>query len=33
MVVWMFTDWVRTGKVSMVGSLTGVLAGLVAVTP
>jgi Amt family ammonium transporter len=33
MVVWMLTDWVRTGKVSMVGSLTGVLAGLVAVTP
>ena len=33
MVVWMFTDRVRTGKVSMVGSLTGVLAGLVAVTP
>jgi ammonium transporter, Amt family len=33
MVVWMFTDWVRTGKVSMIGSLTGVLAGLVAVTP
>ena len=33
MVVWMFTDWVRTGKASMVGSLTGVLAGLVAVTP
>ena len=24
MVVWMFTDWVRTGKVSMIGSLTGV---------
>jgi len=33
MVVWLFTDWVRTGKASMVGSLTGVLAGLVAVTP
>ena len=33
MIVWLFTDWVRTGKVSMVGSLTGVLAGLVAVTP
>ncbi len=33
MVVWMFTDWVRIGKASMVGSLTGVLAGLVAVTP
>jgi len=33
MVVWMFTDWVRVGKASMVGSLTGVLAGLVAVTP
>jgi ammonium transporter, Amt family len=33
MVVWMFTDWVRTNKVSMVGALTGVLAGLVAVTP
>ena len=33
MLVWMFTDWVRTGKASMVGALTGVLAGLVAVTP
>ena len=33
MIVWMFTDWVRIGKASMVGSLTGVLAGLVAVTP
>jgi len=29
----MFTDWVRTRKASMVGALTGVLAGLVAVTP
>jgi Amt family ammonium transporter len=33
MLVWMFTDWVRTGKAGMVGALTGVLAGLVAVTP
>ena len=33
MLVWMFTDWVRIGKASMVGALTGVLAGLVAVTP
>ena len=33
MLVWMFTDWVRVGKASMVGALTGVLAGLVAVTP
>lgn len=33
MVVWMLADWMRTRKVSMVGSLTGVLAGLVAVTP
>ena len=33
MLVWMFTDWVRTGKAGMIGALTGVLAGLVAVTP
>ena len=33
MVVWLFIDCVRTGKASMVGALTGVLAGLVAVTP
>jgi Amt family ammonium transporter len=33
MLVWMLTDWVRTRKAGMVGALTGVLAGLVAVTP
>ncbi len=31
--MWLIIDCVRTGKASMVGALTGVLAGLVAVTP
>jgi Amt family ammonium transporter len=33
MCVWLAIDYVRTRKASMVGALTGVLAGLVAVTP
>ena len=33
MMMWLAIDWVRTGKAGMVGGLTGVLAGLVAVTP
>ncbi len=33
MMMWLAIDWARTGKASMVGCLTGVLAGLVAVTP
>ena len=32
MLMWMAIDWARTGKVSMVGALTGALAGLVGVT-
>jgi Amt family ammonium transporter len=31
--MWLIIDCVRTGKASMIGALTGVLAGLVAVTP
>jgi ammonium transporter, Amt family len=33
MCVWLLFDWIRTRKAGMVGALTGVLAGLVAVTP
>jgi len=33
MMMWLAIDWARTGKASMVGGLTGVLAGLVGVTP
>ena len=31
--MWLIIDCMRTGKASMIGALTGVLAGLVAVTP
>lgn len=33
MIMWLAIDWARTGKASMVGAMTGVLAGLVAITP
>lgn len=32
MLMWLAIDWARTGKVSMVGALTGALAGLVGIT-
>lgn len=33
LLVWLLIDWARQGKPGMVGALTGMLAGLVAVTP
>jgi len=33
MITWMIIDWIRNGKPSMVGALTGSVAGLVTITP
>jgi Amt family ammonium transporter len=30
---WMFTEWIRTGKPSVLGAISGAVAGLVAITP
>jgi Amt family ammonium transporter len=30
---WMFTEWIRTGKPSALGAISGAVAGLVAITP
>jgi Amt family ammonium transporter len=30
---WMFTEWLRTGKPSVLGAISGAVAGLVAITP
>lgn len=33
MITWMIIDWIRNGKPSMVGAMTGAVAGLVTITP
>jgi ammonium transporter, Amt family len=33
MITWMIIDWMRNGKPSMVGAMTGAVAGLVTITP
>ena len=32
-IVWMFTEWLKHGKPSVLGTVTGAVAGLVAITP
>jgi Amt family ammonium transporter len=33
MLAWLFQEWIRHGKATTVGAVTGAVAGLVAITP
>lgn len=33
MLAWMFVEWLRNGKATTLGAVSGIVAGLVAITP